>query len=505
MASVLSYVLVAVALLVLVPSCVADVDSSRYSASSEVKQMHMDSITLLKNDSGTYITDLIKRIIPLFIVGFLCMMILMTWSMCLTCCCKKRNKPSSKFLIFIQVAAVVVGIVIFSLSMVLVSINATQSQIIVNDFPDTINYVLSMPTFVRSAIANATAAANQMNADLVIIGNVNAVFKNQVSAATTQVTSAISSLSAVNSSLQNLDQLAAFQNVSIYNDRQKYDNYRQLAYLLVVLIPMICILAHLAITFWNARYGWETDNGSKCKSLKSCMSPLLSACLMSFIVLLFILSAVLLLVTTVSADFCYDPYNSIVSVAELDKGDTVTFYLTCDASIPNNLPPSVKDSVTAVASANVVISTTVINDVFGQLAGKPGCETSTSCFGAIGDFKNQFNNGYINAFNNISYFGSCAFVQARVNGLVNLVCTRIFPTFNKAYGFFVAVGALVFFAEVLHRLSYPSSQSSGDSGYTADDSVPKRPLFGKAEEGKEYVNLSAPPKYGATEKGESNA
>lgn len=430
-------------------------DTSYYEASPEVKAMHMDDIALLQKDSSTYVMNLVKRIIGLLIVAVLFFLILMIWSTCLCCCCKNRKQPPEKFLIFLQVFAVLLAAATIACSIVLLTLNSKQSTILVTDFPDSVNFVLTVPTFVTKSIVNASDDAQSMLKDLnLVIDGTPPALKGTFSSVQTVMQAAVTALNQTAESLKNLDTLAAFQNTSLYKDLDTYDQLRSMAYLIIVLVPFFCVLLQYAFVFWNSRFGWFKEKSAR-NCLVAYVPSWLSVLMLIFILLLFILSAVLLALTTLTADFCYDPYVSIPSIAGMKSNDTAGFYLSCDGTT-DVAPPDVQVYFKVIDDGNAVIKSSGLSIL--TIYRENGCvnnEVPAVCKQAINNFEDTFNNRYLVDVKTLQSYAGCKFIQARVNGLINILCSRVFPTFNLAYGFFVAIGSFVIVAEILHRLASP--------------------------------------------------
>jgi len=279
------------------------------------------------------------RVIPILAFGIFFFLFFLFWSCGRCCnCCRpyRRSTTGPKTYKYITAAVVILSAACVAMLIYGFSADSKQSSTF-SSIPDLVNNVIA---WKDNAIASGK---NLINVTSVTIGHINTLVGNANTCqyvSCSSVTSAISQCQSLVNNASDIINRLNFTQLTDIRDQittqtSNANNYRHLAMIvtLSVLFGVIILQALISMADTLCKKSMQPRKITICKPF----TITLTAVIMIFTLIMWILAAILLIIATLFADFCVDPVGNIVTVAKIS--DNLTYYYLACGNNPTMVNP----------------------------------------------------------------------------------------------------------------------------------------------------------------------
>eukprot|EP00052_Salpingoeca_macrocollata_P017898 m.146471 g.146471 ORF g.146471 m.146471 type:complete len:622 (+) comp20536_c0_seq1:171-2036(+) len=449
---------VVLALVVCVAACFAAVSQDVYEPGSEVDRWQKYKFEL----TSDYASKVVRRALPLFIIGFVLFLFFALWSCCRCCRCVRPLKDENCSQR--TKTALTVILVVFTVAGVAVLIYGLRSDTKQSDalkqVPELVDNLVDFKNVAAREIRVLVEAGRQVvNATNDLINDPD--FVTFANVTTTQdTTDTILASTGFIDSLENktLNALDDINLDSIKSDMSdsvdNIDRRRHLAVSIILGTLLGLVLVRIFIAVMDA-YGPEY-----CQPRKViCCRPvtfLISVLLVLFILLVWLLCGFMLMAVTFFADFCYTPTTNVIEVSKLSQPEAV-YYLTCQ-QITGQINPFIDEAALSRQQAQDALSEiTSVLDQWGTLC-SGGCDNLVNKTQAIvtalddlvlavgGDLDQD---GTLES--GMWQLLGCKSVNGLYQAVLNTTCGTFYPALATFFETFLAFAVLIVITEFVKR------------------------------------------------------
>eukprot|EP00040_Diaphanoeca_grandis_P019507 m.103021 g.103021 ORF g.103021 m.103021 type:complete len:522 (+) comp27460_c0_seq3:347-1912(+) len=402
------------------------------------------------------------------------------WNCCSLCCKgRKLSKCMKLFITFLLLAFTLGGVVCLSLLLQ----NGDDQNDLVGKVVPSLDYLAwgfddTVLTVERAVLqsADCSLAINQSFAatqSVIAQANISDYYDfGDINSTYDQTTEAFSALTSnLDDVMSNFNSTDLFFREAAAESIESVNNIRKTAFLGLILFVLIISLLQIIVSFMNMWAKPSLQPRTCCCALL----PLTTFLYLLAFIIVWILATVLLVTTTVVADFCVNPDVALYDLTNSVGGDgggglntTLDFYIQCDDTTKNVTNP-LKDELDTIytelqkgkTSLNDFVNTSnICNYVNFTLFGvdcspiEVANQNMVTQCGLVADYiadkvtpTSPYTEGTV--------FGQteCATVNSRYQMVLHLVCDDLLSVIANAFQVFLSLGVLMYFIEISRKYS----------------------------------------------------